>query len=348
VAKTRKRLAEAVNCRPGNVLRFRLVRSRSAEVPDAVVRAALASGNLLRENDRPTATDSAVTLVRGADGNNAVLKVATSQHGIARLRREGDALDRLQSDGRLGEWRAMVPVLLGSGNISGGTYLVTSTLPGIDASRATLDTMRWLTPAVVDAIGPLHLLDSTEDEVDAVLLDRLVEGPIAELRATVRHTGSVDRLAAGLRAELTGRRVMLGWTHGDLALANVMVAGQRVTGIVDWENSRQHDLTVLDLALWLLIAPGRGQPREIGARVVSRLRSDQAWLPAESRLLADRTCGNSISGRALLLLAWLRHITDTLAKSDRYVQSPVWSRRNVMPVLRVIDEQDWAAVRDRL
>ncbi|MGB6457893.1 MAG: aminoglycoside phosphotransferase family protein [Streptosporangiaceae bacterium] len=311
------------------------------------MRAALASANLRRESDRPTISDSAAVMVRRADGQQAVLKVATSQNGMASLRREGDALDRLQSDKRLGEWRAMLPVALDSGDISGGSYLVTSRLPGVDGRQATPDMMTWLTPAIVDAVGPLHLLDTAEHEVDAVLLGRLVEGPIAQLRATFRRTDGVDRLEAGLQADLAGRCVTLGWTHGDLALGNVMVIGRRVTGIVDWGNVREHDLTILDLALWLLTVPGPGQPREIGARVASRLRSDQAWLPAENRLLAARSCGDPISGRALLLLAWLRHITDNLAKSDRYADSPVWSRRNVTRVLRVIDGHGDVATSDR-
>jgi aminoglycoside phosphotransferase len=344
VLKTRQRLARVVNYRSANVMRYALVRSRDAGVPDAVVRAALASGNLRRESDRPTISDSAAIMVRRADGKDAVLKVASSQGGIACLRREGDVLDRLQSDQRLGEWRAMPPEPLDSGDVSGGCYLVTSRLPGVDARRATPDMMTWLTPAIIDTVGPLHLLDTTEHEIDAVLLNRLVDVPIARLGATVRRPDRVDRLAACLHAELTGRRVILGWTHGDLALGNVMVTGRRVTGIVDWGSARDHDLTILDLALWLLTVPEPGQPREIGARVASRLRSREAWSPAEIQLLATRTCGDPISGRALLLLAWLRHVADNLAKSDRYVDSPVWSRRNVMPVLRVIDERGDAAV----
>jgi hypothetical protein len=46
----------------------------------------------------------------------------------------------------------------------------------------------------------------------------------------------------------------------------------------------------------------------------------------------------------LLLLAWLRHVTDNLAKSARYAASPVWSRRNIAPVLRRVDDLDRATV----
>jgi aminoglycoside phosphotransferase len=332
-----------LSSRHADALRSRVVRSRDAGVPDAAVRAALASGNWLHEGDLPTISDSTAVMVRRPDGEDGVLKVATSRNGAAGLRREADVLRRLQAEERLGEWRPTVPVLLGAGDVNGGSYLVTSRIPGVDARRASPDTMSWLIPATVNAIGPLHSLDGMEYGVDAAFLGRLVDEPIARLRAAVRRKDAVDRLAACLYAELSDRRVMLGWTHGDLAPGNVMVTGGRIAGIVDWGNVREHDLTILDLCFWLLTVPRPGQPREIGARVATRLRSDQAWLPAERRLLSVRTDGDSIGGRALLLLAWLRHVTDNLAKSDRYARSPVWSRLNVMPVLRMMDEHGEAA-----
>ena len=44
--------------------------------------------------------------------------------------------------------------------------------------------------------------------------------------------------------------------------------------------------------------------------------------------------GDLVDGRTLLLLAWLRHVASNLAKSAQYAESPLWSRRNVIPVLR--------------
>lgn len=320
----------------GNALRSRLIRSANAGLSDSVVLAALASGDWRPDYDVPTVSDTAAVMVCGANGQRAVLKVATSSNGKESLRREAAMLVKLQADERLGDFRALVPELLATGEAGGGRYLVSSRMPGTDGSRATPDMTDWLTEATAGAIRPLHCLDAMTHDVDPPLLDRLVDEPIARLRAVVPRNDALDRLASALYSDLTGRRITLGWTHGDLAPGNVLITGRQLAGIIDWGNVREQDLTSLDLAFWLLTVARLGQPRELGGRVAARLRRSQPWLPAESRLLTRHAQGDSISGRTLLLLAWLRHVTDNLAKSERYGRSPVWSRLNVTPVLRLM------------
>jgi hypothetical protein len=175
--------------------------------------------------------------------------------------------------------------------------------------------------------------------VNDVVLNQLVDEPAGRLRAAVRHKDAVDRLVGYLHGQLAGRWVSLGWTHGDFFPGNVLVGpAGRVTGIVDWSQVREDDLVVLDIAFWLLTVPRPGQAREFGARVAARLDRGPSWQPAESSLVTSRAYGDPLNGQALLLLAWLRHVTDNLAKSDRYAASPVWLRRNVLPVLRRVDE----------
>jgi hypothetical protein len=107
-----------------------------------------------------------------------------------------------------------------------------------------------------------------------------------------------------------------------------------VTGIVDWSQSRDEDLVALDLVFWMLTVPARGQPHSFGARVAAAM--NQCWTPAEGRLIGPAMDGDAISKRTLVLLAWLRHVSDNLQKSDRYQGSLVWSRRNIAPVLRLV------------
>jgi hypothetical protein len=80
--------------------------------------------------------------------------------------------------------------------------------------------------------------------------------------------------------------------------------------------------------------------------VAARLAAGRCWTPAESRLLGLAADGDPVrgdpagsdpaAGRALLLLAWLRHVAGNLAKSGRYARSPLWVRGNVWPVLRQV------------
>ena len=327
-------------------LRSRRVRSSGAGVPAAAIQEVLASRQWQAEQTLQTVSDSAVIMVRAGDGERGVLKIATTGIGAASLHREHEMLARLRSNERLGLWRELLPVPIGGGSIAtGGAFLLISRLPGQDGSRAAPELGNWLTPAAINAIAPLHRATSTVDVVNAALLRRLVDEPAERLRQAVRRKGPVDRLVGALHAELDGLWVTLGWTHGDYFPGNVLVGpAGRITGIVDWGQVREEDLVVLDVAFWLLTVPRPGQPREFGARVAARLRHEQCWQPAETDVLATFAHGDPISGRALLLLAWLRHVTDNLAKSDRYAASPVWSRRNIAPVLRMMDELGEMAV----
>lgn len=322
-----------------SALRSRLVRSRQANVPGVTVAAVLEGGTWRAESQLASVSDSAVVMVRSAAGRPGVLKIAASPVGAASLCHERDTLSRLQADERLGRWRSLLPEPLAAGEAAGGSYVLYSRLPGVDGTRVRHDLANWLTPAAINAIAPLHRSTAVAQVVTPALVRTLADEPAELLSKAVRRARSIRRLTDLLHAELEGRWVTLGTTHGDFFPGNVLVTGDgEVTGIVDWCAAREADPVLLDVAFWLLTVPQPGQPRELGARVAARLDQEQCWRPAESRLLATHVPGDQVSGRALLLLAWLRHVTDNLAKSDRYAASPVWARRNVLPVLRRVGD----------
>jgi O-antigen/teichoic acid export membrane protein len=296
----------------------RLVRARRAGIPRRAIQAVLASGGWRAEHIPRALSDTAVIMV-----GSGVLKVAASPSGTADLAREHAVLAELQLREPLGDWRALIPVPLEAGDTGAGAYLLTTRLPG---HPATGD-VTW---RAIEAIGPLHRLDRTDQTVTPDLVRRWVDEPAARVRRVLPPGSRIDALAAGLRHRLAGRRVTLGWTHGDFHPDNVLADGDRVSGIVDWSQAREHDLAALDLVLWLLTVPRPGQPRALGARVAARLTQPDCFSPSEQRLLDL----GSLDGRTLLLLAWLRHVGGNLAKSQRYATSPIWLRRNVLPVLR--------------
>jgi aminoglycoside phosphotransferase (APT) family kinase protein len=311
-----------------------LVRSARAGVPDAAVRAALADGGWQRERTLTTLSGTAVIMVSAPGGRTGVLKISATEAGTASLRREHGVLRRLGRDERLGEWRDLLPVPLRWGDSGAGAYLLTSRLPGRDGRQLPQGMAGGLTRAAFRAIAPLHDHDRTVAEVDATLLRRWVDEPAARL-AEVARPARVARVGAALHAGLAGRRMTLGWTHGDFHPGNVLAGSpERVAGIIDWDQARERDLVATDLAFWIITAPGTGRHRELGARVAARLDADRCWTPAESRLLAGTD--DAAAGRALLLLAWLRHVAGNLAKSSRYARSPLWLRNNVRPVLRQV------------
>jgi O-antigen/teichoic acid export membrane protein/aminoglycoside phosphotransferase (APT) family kinase protein len=336
--------AVVAGCHLAGRVRARMLRSGEAGVPERVIGAALAARGWQPEQRLPTLSDSAVVMVRARDGEPGMLKVAASGSGVASLQREYEVLNRLRSDDRLGRWRALLPEPLAAGEVVGGAYLLTRRLPGRDGGKLQPEPMRWLTPAAASIITPLHRLAASVAVVDSPLLQRLVDQPAELLRRTVGHDDRVDRLVSFLHTQLAGRWVTLGWVHGDFYPGNVLVSeGGLITGVIDWTQAREHDLPVLDIAFWLLTVPCLMHGHGLGSQVAARLTAGRCWSPAESQLLAAHSDGDRVSQRALLLLAWLRHVTDNLDKSDRYAGSARWTGRNVLPVLRLIadlDEED--------
>jgi len=310
-------------------------RHRAAMVDATVVQAALTAGDWLPERCLRTVTDVAVYTVRGPRGETGVLKVSATGSGMAGLRREHEVLRELAADERMGDWLAVLPVPLYAGEADGGVYLLTSRLPGQDGRELPPASASRLTQAAVEKIGPLHRRDQVVRRVDEALLYRWVDQPAERISRAVRSAPAIGRLAAALRADLVGQPVTLGWAHGDFHRGNLLAGVDgRVTGIVDWGEACAQDLPVLDIAFWLLTAPGPGQPREFGRRVAARLGSGQVWTPAEHRLLRSAAGRDLPAGRTLLLLAWLRHVGSNLAKSERYGGNPLWLRWNVLSVLR--------------
>jgi hypothetical protein len=298
-----------------------------------VVQTALDNGIWEQEKALRTASDTAVLMVRVTEGRSGVLKVAATDSGVDSLRREVDVLRRLCSDERLGSWRSMLPVPWQAGGIGGGgAFLLTNRLPG---GKLQPGMARRITTSAFYAIAPLHNLDRAVQVADDTMLHCWVDEPVAEIARAVEHTASLDRIAAELHEYFAGRKVTLGWTHGDFYSGNVLAGPDGlVTGIVDWSQARQQDLLALDLVFWLLTvpAPGPGYPRSFGSRVASGLR--QPWTMTESGLIGTVIDGDPVSKRVLLLLAWLRHVAGNLEKSDRYAESILWSRRNIAPVLK--------------
>jgi len=257
--------------------------------------------------------------------------------GANSLRREHDVLIQLRSDCQLDNWLALIPDPLAAGTAGAWTYLLTNLLPGKDGRKPVLAETGRLTSAAIAAIAPLHRRTEETRVVDDRLLERLVDEPTETIMTSLPSAGVVKRLAGTLRSDLAGRELTLGWAHGDFHPGNIMLsADRRVTGIVDWGEAREHDLSALDIAFWLLTMPEHGRSRGLGGRVADRLSRGLPWTPSEECVLADTTAGDLIDGRTLLLLAWLRHVASNLAKSAQYAESPLWSRRNVIPVLHQV------------
>lgn len=180
--------------------------------------------------------------------------------GLARARRITD---------RLGGLGAPVPTYRLAGTLPDGyRYWLQSALPGVPAARLT---DRQLDQLLV--LLELQAGQAVSDEQDwaayvaAVVFDD-ASGWARTLRrhsaATSAVLGRAERLAAGKRACRRNRGDIV---HGDLGLDNVLVEGDRISGIVDWDAAGCGD-RVLDLAKLLFYSYGN---RSVQARLHDRM-----------------------------------------------------------------------------
>ena len=112
-----------------------------------------------------------------------------------------------------------------------------------------------------------------------------------------------------------------------------------ITGIVDWEQALIEDLPMLDLLFLLLTTRMQLEKRELGNQIEQFL-AGASWSEQEQELLTSaqrQLPGEPLAMPILLLLTWLRHVSMTVDKSERYRHNLVWRRRNVDLLLQRLD-----------
>jgi aminoglycoside phosphotransferase (APT) family kinase protein len=303
----------------------------------------------------PTETDVTVAVYGvTADVPLAVGRITEPDADDAELVRNGRVLADLCADERLGDWRSLLPLPLAAGRLGHRGYAVERAMAGRPAVR----TLRHppLVPRVLDlgaaAISMLHRATAVSSAVGDPLLERWVDAPLRLLEEVAPTLGSggpgpaVDRLADTLRGALAGRPCVTAWTHGDYWLGNLLLAprGDRVTGIVDWGAASADGLPVVDLLHLLLTARMRVERVSLGSVVTAALRGGVRE-PAERELLASAAWSwpeGAPDETALVLLAWLGHVSSVMIKRPAYRSDRRWLEDNVGTVLRGVAPEDGA------
>jgi O-antigen/teichoic acid export membrane protein len=294
-----------------------------------------------------TRNDVAVSLV-GAPGAapSAFVKRATSEAAERSLHRQHDTVRRLRGIATLERWTELVPQVLSSGVAQGRRFVVENCLPGIAGDRLLRDpeSHERLLVAAETAIRPLHEATRRESSVDVDLLRDWIELPLGRLCSVIARRSrlpqaarAVDCLRAELREDLADRLLVTSQVHGDLCPGNLLMSSdaRAVLGIVDWEQGHERGPAELDLLHLLMTARMQVERRELGTVVVEMLR-DPRWRPEElpvARVVAQGDPSTRSPTRALVLLAWLHHVSANLGKSAHYGRSRAWVRWNVDPVL---------------
>jgi aminoglycoside phosphotransferase (APT) family kinase protein len=260
-------------------------------------------------------------------------------------------LSMLHADGRLAEWRALVPTLLAAGEIEGRAYIVEQLLPGREATGVLSSpaARARMQVAAAGAIRQLHRRTAASVVVDAGMLERWIDAPLLVVRhvtATLpRAAGNekaIERLAIELREALAGRTLSVCTVHGDFAPRNILVTpdGATLTGIVDWELAAHGDLPLLDLLLLLLWVRMVVHRCELGT-IVRTLLDGAEWTRHERALVEaveSALPGDAVGMRAMVLLCWLRHVAANLRKSQHSANHRIrlWAKTNIEAVLQSV------------
>ncbi len=291
-----------------------------------------------------------ISIAQPSQPPTVVLKLPQSPNGVASLERQAAALTALLTDSRLGDWGALLPQPLATGDIDGQFFLAERALPGREARFLLHDPAACLRvhDAAIAGISQFHRRTASTVTVDGDLLERWVDRPLAIIRRSsvlLPMAGHVNRhlqeIEQELHSELLGRSVRIGWIHGDFWVSNLLVTagGSRLTGIVDWERSAPDELPTHDL-VQLLIQTRRLMARQPEiSEALRELLSGGDWTPRERRLIEAANLSDISDPddrRVMLLLYWLRYLANYLTQYPERAHDQRWVAKNIADVLRCI------------
>jgi len=281
------------------------VRARVADVISEHAGASVGSVQL-----RVSGDGSALSRVTIRGAGHAVLRLATVG-GLKDAGRNAAALERLAAI-RL----PSVPRLIGSGELLGVGWSTETALGGAPVRR--------LSPALIDdLVGWSAALPRADSPLPSV------EERLAVL-ADAFPRWSAPLGAALERATRIGRDVPGVIEHGDLWAGNLLVAGGRLRGVVDWDNWHPAGTPGADL-LHLVAMDRRSRiRRELGELWLDRPWASAAFLEATRPYWAKLgiPCTEDVGWLAALGW-WAAQVTAALRRGRRPADDPAWVARNV-------------------
>jgi aminoglycoside phosphotransferase (APT) family kinase protein len=240
------------------------------------------------------------------------------------------ALDLLSASKPTAVVTERVPWLFSSGRLGLADWSVERRLPG---SAAPSDLTPRLLEDCIDFLVALHAVGGSGKPTplsrDAGIVAAACRRPV--------HRDAVLELGRELDSQLG--QLPRGFGHGDFWTRNLVVEGDRLTGVIDWDAATPDRLPLLDL-LHLLLSAHRERTREyLGAALV---RHQLPWARAGGDDIVQAYCRrleidvDSELLEALVLAYWLNRVGFELSLfADRAVR-PIWMHNNVHLVLETL------------
>lgn len=187
--------------------------------------------------------------VTGTDGKRAVLKLNRNPMWVSQVNRAKAAVTHLQALGY------PVPTYLVVGSTDHGTYSLQTELPGA-ASDPTVECITDLLRVIDLQKGQLISEVQGQDWV-WYITDVVFRGESGHVRAMMQFSAETSALVAeieGLVMGLQGKALSKSdLVHGDMELGQVLFGGNKVTGVLDWDQVGYGDRTIDLVSLWYSI-----------------------------------------------------------------------------------------------
>jgi hypothetical protein len=267
--------------------------------------------------------------------HDVIVRLPTTVHGRIRCETNSHALRTLSSI----QQTVDVPAFIASGELGGDAYFIEGKCTGSEVEYGTsgLDTM--LTEAG-EIIGAFHHSSTRH----TLLTDELFNLKISPLFNETKGFSDValhlqlDRLHATIRENFVGKRVSIGFVHGDFKLGNLLFdKDRRLTSIIDWDGFSENGFQVFDYLTHLLYAISSQTNSSL---VEAYLKYVLPWkLPAEhSQTIGHKIellTGDAKSFELLRMVFWLSQLSlrfDRLLKVHSEAQ-----QRFLIPVLEAFE-----------
>ena len=207
---------------------------------------------------------------------------------------------------------AFLPRAFGHGESRRVTYFVEERVPG--KPLADLLSMRGrisMLPKVADLLANLNpeLVKEGFSSLDGALFEQQVTQPLTKLLPLVPDPGARQALSVYFKDALYGQTVLVGPSHGDFTLSNILAKNGEISGLIDWEAGSLSGLPLLDAVSFLISAETHFSREANLARSVSSLAGGQWEVPEEWDFLKgfyDRFGTDPACHAAIVYLSWLQ------------------------------------------
>lgn len=270
------------------------------------------------------------------DGD-VVVRLPGSADGVRRCDNNFAALRHLAGTCLAGH----VPRQLAAGMQDQQRYYIETRCPGWDSETAGIAANTALDAAFA-LLWSFHEGAIEKRLLSAEAYDEVVGINFGDLRPVLEpaHQTRLDAIEAWVKAALLARPMLMGYTHGDFKLGNLLFAGRSARPyVIDWDCSHPRGFPLLDYLTVLSYKLGR----QLNGRL-QRAYEDQVlpWrLPPDDARLGERVVDalgvnekEFLALRALLGFAFLRD------RHDRFVKyHPAWRAGHAWPILDGVERE---------